>query len=316
MWYGAALNALLREPWDLVHCWEEPYVVAAAQVARAVSPRVPVVFATFQNISKMYPPPFNWIERYSMARASGVVAFGRCAVDVVRQRTRPGTPVRLIAPGVDVGRYATDRPARATLLNRYGWEPGPPVVGFLGRFVPEKGCRLLMRVLDRVAAPWRALFVGAGPLEAELRRWSQRHGDSVRVETGVAHDEVPRFLNAMDVLCAPSQTTTWWREQFGRILIEAFACGIAVVGSDSGEIPHVIADAGLVVGEHDEESWVRALSLLLTDPDRRADMAARGRRRAVASFAWPVVARQHLEFFDEILDGVGGATRATAAGAR
>ena len=73
MWYGRGLSSLLAESWDLVHCWEEPYVAAAAQIARGLAPNVPLVLATFQNIAKRYPPPFNWIERFSMARADGMI---------------------------------------------------------------------------------------------------------------------------------------------------------------------------------------------------------------------------------------------------
>ena len=61
--YRPAVRPLLRQAWDLVHCWEEPYVAATAQIARHVAPAVPLVLATFQNIAKTYPPPFNWIER-------------------------------------------------------------------------------------------------------------------------------------------------------------------------------------------------------------------------------------------------------------
>src|SRR5206468_11560590 len=55
MLYGTGLTTLLQQPWDLVHCWEEPYVASAAQIVRAVAGRVPLVFATFQNIVKRYP---------------------------------------------------------------------------------------------------------------------------------------------------------------------------------------------------------------------------------------------------------------------
>jgi glycosyltransferase involved in cell wall biosynthesis len=107
----------------------------------------------------------------------------------------------------------------------------------------------------------------------------------------------------MNILCAPSQTTPRWREQFGRMLIEAFACGVPVIGSDSGEIPHVVRDTGIIVGEKDEPGWGRALADLLEDGPRRQDLAARGVERARTEFAWPVVARRYLEFFDAILAG-------------
>ncbi len=109
--------------------------------------------------------------------------------------------------GVDVERFRPDPAARQAVRQSLGWdETGPPVVGYLGRFVPEKGVPLLMRVLQQMDRPWRALFVGGGPLEPELRRWAGAFGDRVRICNNVAHDGVPAHLNAMDLLCAPSQT--------------------------------------------------------------------------------------------------------------
>ena len=67
----------------------------------------------------------------------------------------------------------------------------------------------------------------------------------------------------MDLLVAPSQTTPWWKEQFGRMLIEAMACGVPVIGSDSGEIPYVIGDAGMVVSDVDVAGWARAIATLV-----------------------------------------------------
>ena len=301
MLYGRRLAGLLQQPWDLVHCWEEPYVASAAQVAFSTPRDIPIVFATFQNIAKRYPPPFNWIERYSLARAAGVIAFGKTVFDVMSARVPPGTPMKVISPGVDVTRFAPDCAARSRVREALGWSGATPVVGFVGRFVDEKGCMLLTKALDRLEEPWRALFVGGGLLEADLRAWGRRHGDRVRIETGVGHNDVPAYLNAMDLLCAPSLTTARWREQFGRMLIEAFACGIPIVASDSGEIPHVVGDAGLVVPEGDVLGWTHAIRRVVADPVLRADLARRGRARAERAFAWPVVARQHLDFFNDIV---------------
>src|SRR5262249_46578700 len=140
-------------------------------------------------------------------------------------------PHCMIPLGVDVEVFRPDAVAGAEIRRSLGWsEPGPPVVGFLGRFVPEKGLHVLTSALDAVKTPWRALFVGGGKLEGELRDWAAKYADDrVRVVTGVPHDAVPPYLCAMDMLVAPSQTTRRWREQLGRMLIEAMACGVPVI---------------------------------------------------------------------------------------
>jgi len=325
MRYGRELSALLAEPWDLVHCWEEPYIAAAHQVARRVSADVPLVFATFQNIAKRYPPPFNWIERYSMNRADGIIAFGRTIAEQIASKDRGWVserraedlgglyegvgakprqlPIAVIPPGVDLDEFRPDEARRSATLARLRWSAGPPVVGFVGRFVPEKGLQLLTSVLDRIDTPWRALLIGTGPLEDTVTAWGRRHGERVRIITTARHDEVPAYLNAMDVLCAPSQTTTRWREQFGRILIEAFASGVAVIASTSGEIPYVVADAGLLVPEGDRAQWQQTIEMLTMERVRRCELARRGRARAESVYGWPVVARQHLEFFERVIAG-------------
>jgi glycosyltransferase involved in cell wall biosynthesis len=301
--YGPELREKLTRGADLVHSWEEPYVFAGAEVALLTPRHVPLVFSTAQNLFKRYPPPFAQLERLVVARSAGWVAFG----ETVKQNllARPGyaqRPARYIPMGVDVELFQPDGAAGADFLRELGWEAqGAPVVGYLGRFVPEKGVELLRKVLERLNTPWRALFVGGGPLEASLRAWGERQGDRVRVVTGVPHARVPRALNAMDVLCAPSQTTPRWKEQFGRMLVEGFACGVPVVTSDSGEIPHTAGDAGRVLPEADVESWTSALAELLESPERRRELSARGRERAVTRFAWPVVAREHLDFFESVL---------------
>jgi glycosyltransferase involved in cell wall biosynthesis len=300
---GALRELMGREPWDVVHVWQEPYVLVGGQIARASPKRASLVYSTFQNISKHYPPPFGGIERYSLGRASAWTAFGstiECA-----QRDRPGycdRPMRMIPLGVDRDAFRPDPEAGRTTRESLGWSaPGPPVVGYLGRFVREKGVDLLTRALDaQPRGSWRALFVGGGSMEPHLRAWAGRHPEQARVVTGVHHDDVPRHLNAMDILAAPSLTTPRWREQLGRMLLEAMASGVAVVASDSGEIPHVVADAGRIVPEADERAWAVALTELIADSSLRADLAGRGLARARDVYDWPIVARRFLEFFREV----------------
>ena len=298
----SGLRAAMAGPWDVIHAWEEPYVAAGAQVAAAAAKPAKLVFSTFQNIAKDYPWPLSAFERRSMARADAWIAFGELVHATLAPRAGySGRPSRVITPGVDIDRFRPDAAAAASTRRELGWPEPAAVVGFLGRFEPQKGVELLCEALDGVTAPWHALFVGGGTLEPFLHAFQQRHPSRVRVVTGVAHADVPRWLNAMTVLCAPSQTTSAWREQFGRMLVEAMACGIPVAGSDSGEIPFVIGDAGLVLPEADPEAWTAALESLLNDAALRRDYTVRGLARARDRFAWPVIARAHLDWFEQVL---------------
>jgi glycosyltransferase involved in cell wall biosynthesis len=299
MRYGGELKRILAEPWDVVHCWEEPYVLSAAQVARAAHRDSALVYATFQNLPKRYPPPFAQLERRVMRRADGWIAFGRTVEETLAER--PGyrdCPHAVIPPGVDLDRFRPDQEARHRIRERLGWaENGPPVVGYLGRFIEAKGLRVMMGALGAIPTGWRALFVGGGEMEGDLHDWARPHGDAVRVVTGVPHGEVPDWLNAMDVLVAPSLTTPRWREQFGRMLVEAMACGIPVIASDSGEIPHVVGSAGRIVAEGDAMALRAALADCISDPAARGRLGEQGLDRARTEFALPVVARRHLDFF-------------------
>ncbi len=305
------LRAIMRrEPWDVVHAWEEPYILPGFQIAAAAPRRAALVYSTYQNISKRYIPPFNYMERYDLRRASGWITGGVTSVEALGDRTGyRDRPSRTIPLGVDCTVFRPDPDAGRRVRIDLGWsDPGPPIVGFLGRFVPEKGVELLPRALDALPeGSWRALFVGGGPLEGTLRAWAERHPGRVKVVTGVAHDAVPAHLNAMDILAAPSQTIPRWKEQLGRMLLEGLATGVPIVASDSGEIPYVVADAGRIVPEADVAAWTSSLGELIADPALRRDLAERGLARAHALYDWPVVARQFLDFFREL----GGLSQGT-----
>lgn len=302
MFYGSRLRGLLAQGWDLVHLSEEPYILAGGQAAFSTPRGIPLVFRTGRAVSKNFPPPFSWIENYCLERCSGWIGT-RSVIEAMLGRGYGRRPYREIPLGVDTEAFRPWPQAREEMRRRLGLPlAGPPLIGFVGRFVPEKGLGLLMRALERLTSPWQALFVGEGVLEGDLRLWAGQRPDRVRVLTGVRHGEMASTLNAIDILCLPSQTGPRWRESFGRVLIEAFACGVCVVGSDSGEIPHVIADAGLVLGERDEDGWVEALDSLLESPRRRLALGMNGLEAARSRYAWPIVARQHLEFFEQILE--------------
>jgi glycosyltransferase involved in cell wall biosynthesis len=274
------LRRLIRNnEFDLVHAWEEPYVYAGYQIARNLAEiRVPFSFWTAQNLQKNYPPPFRSFERATLARAQGWMACGRLVYDEMRKRGYPAERGRILAMAVDTAVFQPIDDSRRMALRR-GLGLQPPVIGYSGRLTEDKGLDVLMKAMERIGGerPWNLLLLGGGPLEKTIHDWANARGWNGRVRIVLAkHQEVPSFLGAMDLLVAPSQTTSHWKEQFGRMLIEAFACGVPVIGSDSGEIPQVIGGVGRVVGEKDVEGWATAIVELLDRPDLRAELSRRG----------------------------------------
>ena len=302
--FSGGVRTLLRQHWDVVHVWQEPYVVAAAQIAGLARGDARLVPATFQNIPKRYPAIVRLLETRVMTRASGWVAFARTAHDAQRDRSiYAQRPVRVIPPGVDLGACRRDPAVRDAVRGGLGVTPDEYVVGFVGRLVPEKGVDVLLDALESVRVPWKAVVVGRGPLAQLVTAFARRHPGRVHLVTDAAHDRVPQYLNAFDALCAPSRATPHWQEQFGRMLVEGMACGVPVIAADTGEIPHVLGDAGLLVSGESPSAWARAIEVTLEDKARCEELTARGIARVRERFAWPVVARQHLDFFDSLVAG-------------
>ena len=121
------------------------------------------------------------------------------------------------------------------------------------------------------------------------------------------HDKVARYLASVDLLVAPSQTRPNWKEQFGRMATEAFACRVPVIASDSGEIPYVVGDAGVILPESDSSAWADAIDELLADNVRRDQLAQRGYARAISHYSLAQVASRYLELYAELANATGGA---------
>lgn len=297
---SAGLKKLVREGrFDVVHAWEEPYVFAGYQIARALknSP-ARFCFRTAQSYVKKYPPPFSHFEKVVLARAQGWIAGASLVREAMLRRGFPESKGRTLNLAVDLAEFQPmPADARTQVLAELGLQA--PVVGFVGRLTEAKGLDVLMQAMEQVggARPWSLLLLGSGEYKQKVQEWAARNGWTNRVKTLlVKHGDMPRYLGAMDLLTAPSQTRKNWREQFGRMIIEAFACGVPVIGSDSGEIPFVIGDAGRVVAEADAAAWAGAIGELLDRPGTRADLRERGLARA-PRYSVATIARQYGEFY-------------------
>ncbi len=298
------LGALLdRVRPEVLHIDEEQYNLATYQAMRAaVRRKVPALFFTWQNIDQRYPPPFSWLERYNFRHAAHALAGSADAAGVLRAKGYGGPLTVIPQFGVDPLLFA---PGAAHSSGAVRPPDAPFTVGFVGRLIAAKGLLVLIEALAGLGGDWTLRVVGTGEARDEAAALAQRRGIAERVDFlgQQPSTAMPEVLRSFDVLAGPSLTTPRWKEQFGRMLVEAMACGVPVVGSDSGEIPNVIGDAGLVVPEGDSTALRDAIASLRGDPARRQALAAQGRARVLDLFTQEAIARRTYAVYEQCLSG-------------
>jgi glycosyltransferase involved in cell wall biosynthesis len=302
-------QALLAARPDLVHVDEEPYNVATWQaLGWAARQGRPALFFTWQNLLRRYPPPFGWIERYSYRHSAHAIAGNQEAQQILLAKGYPA-PVTVI-PQFGVDPQLFDHAVQSPLV--------PPssqhrlTVGYAGGLVPEKGIDTLLHALaicqratgDMDGLSCRLLLAGGGPQQAELEHLAAQLGlDQHVIFLGrVGSTSMPAFFASIDALVLPSRTTPTWKEQFGRVLVEAMACQTPVIGSNSGEIPQVIGDAGLIFAEGDAQALANQLLRLCADSALRAELARRGRARVLAHFTQERIAAATYQVYRQMLE--------------
>lgn len=276
----------------IVHIDEEPYNLAAWQALwYAKRWGAATLFFSWQNLVRLYPPPFRWGESWTLRVVDTALMGTQSALDVWRAKGyRKGAAV--------VPQFGTD-PDLFTPTPRAS---RPFTIGYIGRLVEEKGVFDLLHAAAGLAGEWRLRWVGGGPLREALQTEAARLGIAERMDFigQVASTEMPPQYAALDVLVLPSLTRGNWKEQFGRVLVEAMACGVPVVGSSSGAIPDVIGGAGLVFPEGNREALRAHLDALRTDAALWEQLSAAGRKRVLEHYTHEQVAESTVAVYRQL----------------
>jgi glycosyltransferase involved in cell wall biosynthesis len=291
--YRGLARAIAAARPDVIFVEEEPFSFAALQCARVARKLgVPFVVHENQNIARRLAPPFEGIRRRVLRAASGVTVRNRAATALVRALGFTGQ-VEEFPHAVDPARYRTEVPRDANLPH--------PVVGFVGRLVPEKGILELVDALATVRGG-SLLVVGDGPLRAEAEARASVRSVPHRFLGALAHDEVPPWYQAMDLVAIPSRATPTWMEQFGRVVIEANAAGVPVVAADSGDLGATVRSTGggVVVPEADAAALADALRSLARDRARCAEIGDAGRRAVEERYTPGAVSARLHAFLREV----------------
>lgn len=292
------IKALREHRPHLIDMSHEPYSIAAAEIltlCKWYAPQAPIVMQTNQNILHNYPPPFNWLERRAFRRVAAAYACSESVCEVLHAKgfTKPAP---IVPFGVNTEAF---RPRIADEEKN----SGPLTIGYIGRMLRGKGLNVLAAALAMIESEaWQLLVVGDGPERESFEQKLRTAGLDKRAEfTGAINFAlVPEYFHRLDLLVIPTETTKRIREQFGRVIVEAMASGVPVIGSTCGAIPEVIGHAGLVFPEGNASALAGALLQLLADEDLRTRLAIAGLAR-VGRYSWEQVAEKTYELYRHVL---------------
>jgi L-malate glycosyltransferase len=313
--FGADLICLLRQ--------FRPQIIQVEQGSRGLSYAQMItlnkllglkaknIFFTWWNLPYELKFPVALLEKYNLNNSHGIISGNQDGAEILRQRRYKGSIKVMPQLGVDESLFSPK--SQPELATKLGIQPGEFVVGFVGRFVPEKG---LLTLVDALATlkdkSWKLLLIGRGALQSELMNKADENNfkDRIILVESVPHNEVFKYINLMSTLVLPSETnykfktltSAGWKEQFGHVLIEAMACQVPVIGSNSGEIPHVIGDAGLIFPEGNAKALADCLSQLMDQPEFAENLAEMGYQKAMVQYTNKALAKQQLEFYKELVN--------------
>lgn len=278
---------------DILHIDEEAYNLATWQalyLARKIGTKS--LFFSWQNIQRDYLPPFSWGETWVFQNVDYALVGTDSVGEILRAKGYTGHIATIPQFGTDADLFqpAKERPER------------PFTIGYFGRMIPEKGLDILLKALANVRGDWRLRLVGGGMMIEDLQRLAEDLNLSEKIDflPQLPSTDLPAQYHKIDLFVLPSLTRPNWKEQFGRVLVEAMASGVAVIGSDSGAIPDVIGNAGLIVPEADVAALCEAITRVMNDSALRDSLIEKGRQRFLTHFTQEQIASATVDVYREI----------------
>lgn len=283
MYYLKIFQVVQKVRPDVILLMEEPYSLFALQTVLArhlFASNSRLIFFTWDNLTyhfhHFYLPPglYRMVDKLTLQCADMALCANEEAVKVLQSKNF-NKPIKVIHYGVDL---ETFRKAPLLSLKKNILEKEIFLVGYVGRMVKQKGIEILIKAFARLPDRCRLILIGKGPYLPSLSGLADSLGIRDRIEhhSSLNPEDIPRFMHFFDTLVLPSLTTRTWKEQFGRVLVEAMASGCPVIGSTSGAIPEIIGDAGIIVPEGDQDALSKALIRLLNEPELRRNLSAKG----------------------------------------
>lgn len=287
---------------DVIDIEEEPSALVTAQALwyrRLLNLNAPVIFHTAHNIPSVHKPMFEHIQKHVLSHADGAIVRN---TDAKKNLLDKGfhKPIFISGNGIDLTHFYHF--TNNALHNQYQFQ-GKFVIGYVGKLKAAKGIMTLLKAFTLLNnVNFRLILIGSGGLQSQVEAFIHSNGLKKRVFL-LGHQEqktLPEYYNLMDTLIIPSETTPKWKESFGRVIIEAMACGVPVIGSSSGSIPETILEAGLIFQEKNHEELAQKITLLYKHPTLREELTQKGLIRAKL-FTWASLAKISYNAYQEVL---------------
>jgi glycosyltransferase involved in cell wall biosynthesis len=253
-------------------------------------------FYQYENINKNKGLFYNFLKRIIVFFANIVFKYGlvcsKQAEDVVR-KSGYKWKLKKVWWGVDIENFKKEILLEEikNLKQKLGIRENQKVIGYVGRFIEEKGIKDLLEAFRLINLDSVLIFIGDGPEKKYLEEIKDKIDKRIIILPPQSHKNLPKYYKIMDVLVLPSKTTEFWKEQYGKVLIEAMANGISIVGSDSGSIPEVIGDVGSIFPEGDILKLKEAIEYEFTSrtPEKIEQLKERAKLGSIESFVKEII---------------------------
>jgi L-malate glycosyltransferase len=300
---------------EIIHIENEPHSWIVCQTLlyrRLFAPRAKVVIFHTENLSPeeqgRKSRTLEHLASFNRQFVDFFICANKAGKEILLGKGIPAAKIEVLPQiGIDPDVFFPYPPLQREAIRReLGIFEAEFVIGFVGRFVEEKGLLDLVEAVGGLRASSKRELVlmlfGKGPLEESVRVRAGKLGIKLVILPSRKYQEVAATINALDVLVLPSRSRTFWKEQFGQVLTEAMACGVPVIGSDSGEIPNVIGDAGLIFREGNVEQLSECLRLWCDNEPLRLELGKRGLDRVLKNFTNREIARRTLEIYERVIE--------------
>ncbi|MBN2190632.1 MAG: glycosyltransferase family 4 protein, partial [Candidatus Aureabacteria bacterium] len=215
------------------------------------------------------------LDRYILRYFDKIVAVSDALAHFLKGKVREDA-LLVIPNGIKIEEFSRE----TDILKKkreIGFDERDMVIGTIGRISPEKGHIYLLKAAKEVCRTRRNvkfIIIGDGPVKKELERWVFKNNLSDRIIFTGSIEEIKEVLSVFDIFVLPSQ-----KEAFGLSLLEAMACGKAVIATDIGGIPSIVENdkLGVLIKPRNIGLMSDAILELLGDENRRLDMGANAR---------------------------------------